>query len=64
MSERVSNNEAWNFALGMIKIDGLEPTEDFLELVEKEKAGEITTNDITKILNRKYRAIADEEEKE
>ena len=43
--------KAWDYALGIIKIDGLEPSPEFLELVEKEKRGEITTNDIIKTLN-------------
>jgi hypothetical protein len=34
---------------------GLEPSPEFLELVEKEKRGEITTNDIIKTLNEKYK---------
>jgi len=34
-------NKAWDYALGIIKVDGLEPSPEFLELVEKEKRGEI-----------------------
>ena len=49
------NNGAWEYALGMIKIDGLEPSSEFLEYVEKEKKGEITDEDIIKMLNQKYR---------
>ena len=47
--------KAWDYALGIIKVDGLEPSPEFLELVEKEKRGEITTNDIIKILNERYK---------
>jgi len=47
--------KAWDYALGIIKVDGLEPSPEFLELVEKEKRGEITTNDIIKTLNEKYK---------
>ena len=25
----MTNEQAWNYAIGMIKVDGLEPTEDF-----------------------------------
>lgn len=46
----------WDIALGLIKVDGLEPTDEFLELVEKEKKGEITVSDIRKTLNQTYRA--------
>lgn len=47
--------KAWDYALGIIKVDGLEPSPEFLKLVEKEKRGEITTNDIIKTLNEKYK---------
>jgi hypothetical protein len=47
--------KAWDYALGIIKVDGLEPSPEFLELVEKEKRGEITTNDIIKTLNERYK---------
>ncbi len=33
----VSIEKAWDFALGMLKVDGLEPSKEFLELVEKRK---------------------------
>ncbi len=31
--------KARDYALGIIKVDGLEPSPEFLELVEKEKRG-------------------------
>ena len=46
---------AWNFALGLIKVDGLEPTSDFMEMVKKETDGEITLLDIEQSLNKKYK---------
>lgn len=52
----VDNNKAWEYALGMIKVDGLKPSKEYLDLIEKEKRKEITTNDIRKVLNKKYRA--------
>jgi len=30
---------AWDYAIGMIKIDRLEPTEDFKKYIELEKSG-------------------------
>ncbi len=51
----VSNEVAWNYALGMIKVDGLEPSKEFLELVEREKKGEIEDKDIEKWLDKKYK---------
>jgi hypothetical protein len=56
MSERkMKKDEAWDYALGMIRVDGLEPTQDFLELVEREKRGEMTRDDIKNVLDTKYR---------
>ena len=33
----MTNSQAWNYAIGMIKVDGLEPTEDFKKYIEMEK---------------------------
>ena len=55
MNERGMNkSDAWDYAIGMIRVDGLEPTPDFLEMVEREKRGEITREEIKKILDTKY----------
>lgn len=37
----MNKDQAWNYALGIIKVDGLEPSSEFLELVEKEGNGKI-----------------------
>ena len=29
----MTNSEAWDYAIGMIKVDGLEPTKDFMEYI-------------------------------
>ena len=55
MEVRLMQNNKWDIALGLIKVDGLRPTHEFLTLPEKETRGEITTNDIRHILNQKYR---------
>lgn len=52
----MNNNKAWEYALGMIKVDGLKPSKEYLDLVEKEKVGKITTDEIRKVLDKKYRA--------
>lgn len=51
----VNSDKKWDYALGMIKVDGLEPTPEFLKLVEKEKKGEMSTDDIRKVLDQKYK---------
>ena len=33
----MTNAQAWDYSIGMIKVDGLEPTEDFKEYIEKRK---------------------------
>jgi hypothetical protein len=50
----MTNEEAWDYAIGMVRIAGLEPTPDFLELVEHEKRGEITSEEIKRVLFKKY----------
>ncbi len=45
---------AWNYALGIIKVDNLSPSAEFLQLVEQEKKGEITDEDILGSLTSKY----------
>lgn len=60
----VSLETAWDFALGLLKVDGLEPSEEFLDLVEKEKRGEITEKDIEEWLNKKYKTKRQEQENE
>ena len=43
----MTSAQAWDYAIGMIKVDGLEPT--------KEKKGEITMADAKKFLDKKYK---------
>ena len=35
----MTNEKAWDFAIGLAQIDGAKPSKEFLELVEKEKEG-------------------------
>ena len=51
----MTNADAWNYAIGMIKVDGLEPTKDFKENIEKEKRGEVTMEDAKRFLDKKYK---------
>lgn len=50
----MTNEQAWDFAIGIVQIDGISPSDDFLQLVEREKKGEITGDDIRRILYEKY----------
>lgn len=38
----------------MIKVDGLEPTPEMKRLIEQEKKGDITMEEVKKALDRKY----------
>ena len=51
----MTDTQAWNYAVGMIKVDGLEPTPEFKEYIEKEKKGEITMADVKQYLDKRYK---------
>ena len=53
--ENMTNTQAWDYAVGMIKVDGLEPTRGFQEYIEKEKRGEVTMEDVKQYLDKKYK---------
>lgn len=48
-------SQKWDYAIGMVKVDGLEPTEEMKELIAKEKNGEITMADVEKALDIRYK---------
>ena len=51
----MTNTQAWDYAVGMIKVDGLEPTEEFKKYIDKEKRGEVSMMDIKQYLDKKYK---------
>ena len=53
----MSTAKAWDFALGLIKLDGLEPSDDFKEMIELEKQGKLTTDDLKRYLDQKYQVV-------
>ena len=55
MEAIMKNSQAWDYAIGLIKVDGLEPTPEFLEVVEKEKNGELSMDDLKIFLDNKYK---------
>jgi hypothetical protein len=52
--DNMTNEKAWDYAIGIVQVDGIKPSDDFLELVEKEKRGELTGDDIRQVLVKKY----------
>ena len=51
----MTDTQAWDYAIGMIKVDGLKPTDEFMQFIEKEKRGEVTMEDLKRFLDNKYR---------
>ena len=51
----VKADKKWDYALGMIKVDGLEPTTEMKQLIKKEKRGEISMEEVKRALDRKYK---------
>ena len=54
---RDEKREAWDFAVGMQAVDGHVPSEDMMEMIEKEINGEMTVDEIARELKRKYSAM-------
>lgn len=52
----LDEKDKWDFALGMLKVDDLEPSAEMMELIEKEKRGEITMDQIKEALDKKYKS--------
>jgi len=55
INEYNDNARSWNAALGMQKIDGFIPNEEFKTLIKKEIKGEMTTDEIIKKLIKKHK---------
>ena len=51
---REDKRKAWNFAIGMMQVDGVKPDKEYLELVEKEINGEITLEEMKQIILKQY----------
>jgi hypothetical protein len=58
MAGKMGNDAAWDYAIGMVKVDGLEPTQEMRKLIEQEKRGELTKDEIYRKLNQRYRMKA------
>jgi len=43
----MEKQQAWDYDFGIIKVDGMEPSPDFLAMAGKEKQGEMTLNRLT-----------------
>ena len=50
-----TNEEAWSYAVSLVRASGLEPTREFLEMIEQEKRGELSMGEIKVFLDKKYK---------
>ncbi len=50
----VSKEQAWDYAIGMSSLAGGELSPELLEMIEKEKRGEVTMDEINEFLDQKY----------
>ena len=50
----VSDKRKNPYPIGSIRIDGITPSDEFLEFAEKEKRGEITDEDIDRVFLKKH----------
>ena len=53
----MTKDEAWKYAIGMIKVDGLKPSKDFRKYISLEKKNKATTKELKKYLDKKYRVV-------
>jgi hypothetical protein len=56
--EYLEKEDRWDIALGLASVDGGRPSDFLLELIEREKRGEITTDDIRHELDKVYKVTA------
>lgn len=54
MATMEEKKKAWDYAFGLIQVDGLKPTPEFKEMVEKEIRGEITDEDLLEYIRKTY----------
>jgi len=55
MVKGMSKEDAWDYAIGLVKVEDLEPTPEMTKLIEMEKRGEITKKEIQERLGKHYR---------
>lgn len=51
----VRSDKAWDYAIGMLKAEDMEPTPEMMGMIEKEKRGEITKEEIREVPGRRYK---------
>ena len=51
---KLTNEQAWSFAIGIVQTEGRKPSDYMMGLIEREKRGEITSKDIDELLVEHY----------
>ena len=49
-----NENKKWDYAIGLAKVSGTNPSPEFLKMFEQEKKGELTTKDMLERLKQRY----------
>ncbi|MCM1123051.1 MAG: hypothetical protein NC416_10740 [Eubacterium sp.] len=49
----VRSDKVWDYAIGMLKVDGLTPTLEMMGMIEKEKRSEMTKEEVREALDRR-----------
>jgi len=52
--KKLTNEQAWSFAIGIVQTEGHKPSEFMLDLIQREKSGDISADDIDRILIEHY----------
>lgn len=60
--EKEQDRKAWDYAIGMSKVDGGEPSQEFLDLVEKEINGKIPEGEALKQTIEKWKEVGESQE--
>ena len=61
MMQQQREREAWDFALGLIKVDGLEPDAGMKDMIKRNIQGEVSDEEVHAWILKKY-SVAREEE--
>ncbi len=60
----MKQDESNKYLLSDIVIEGIEPTEEYKALMEKERRGELSTEEIGAILHRRHVVVSSQEDKD
>jgi len=56
--EKMTNERAWSFAIGIVQTEGIKPSNFMMDLIERQKSGEISMQELDFLLIEYYRREA------